>query len=288
MPPTHKTPPLIEFKGTTLPIVTVSLRSLQLGELGEAASALFGDDPFFDGDAAVLDLSQAGPVSSAKWQFLKELFRTHGLNVIGVRGGSEELRQSARAAGLPSYAAFDRSARALPPADEERAAPPPAAAPALEAAAVVEAVPPPAPPAARSERKPEPAASAGATSAKASTKAATLFLTRPLRSGQQIYARGGDLIVLAAVNSGAEVIADGHIHIYAPLHGRALAGASGDTDARIFSTRFDAQLVSIAGLYRTFDSGVPADLAGKAVQVRLAEKSGESSGKLVVEPLQTD
>jgi hypothetical protein len=78
---------------------------------------------------------------------------------------------------------------------------------------------------------------------------------------------------------GAEVIADGHIHIYAPLHGRALAGASGDTDARIFCTRFDAQLVSVAGLYRTFDSGVPAELAGKAVQVRLAEKSGESLRK---------
>jgi septum site-determining protein MinC len=112
---TTSTPPLIEFKGSTLPVVTVSLRSLQLGELGEAANALFGDDPFFDGEAAVLDLSQAGAVSSAKWQFLKELFRTHGLNVMGVRGGSDELRQSARTAGLPTYAAVDRSARALPP-----------------------------------------------------------------------------------------------------------------------------------------------------------------------------
>jgi septum site-determining protein MinC len=137
MPQNNITPPLIEFKGSTLPVVTVSLRSLQLGELGEAANALFGDDPFFDGEAAVLDLSQAGAVSSAKWQFLKELFRTHGLNVMGVRGGSDELRQSARTAGLPTYAAVDRSARALPPADEERSAPPPTGAPAM-AAAVVE------------------------------------------------------------------------------------------------------------------------------------------------------
>ncbi|MER2515929.1 MAG: septum site-determining protein MinC [Candidatus Accumulibacter phosphatis] len=271
MPQNNITPPLIEFKGSTLPVVTVSLRSLQLGELGEAANALFGDDPFFDGEAAVLDLSQAGAVSSAKWQFLKELFRAHGLNVMGVRGGSDELRQSARTAGLPTYAAVDRSARALPPADEERSGPAPTGAPAMAAAA-----PPPAPPAA----KPEPTAST-----LASTKSATLFLTRPLRSGQQIYARGGDLVVLAAINSGAEVIADGHIHIYAPLHGRALAGASGDTEARIFSTRFDAQLVSIAGLYRTFDSGVPADLAGQTVQVRLTEKTGDSLGKLIVEPI---
>ncbi|MEF8734237.1 MAG: septum site-determining protein MinC [Candidatus Accumulibacter meliphilus] len=275
MPQNNITPPLIEFKGSTLPVVTVSLRSLQLGELGEAANALFGDDPFFDGEAAVLDLSQAGAVSSAKWQFLKELFRTHGLNVMGVRGGSDELRQSARTAGLPTYAAVDRSARALPRADEERSEPPPTGVPAMETAA-----PPPAPAATRPEAKPEPS-----TGTLASTKSATLFLTRPLRSGQQIYARGGDLIVLAAVNSGAEVIADGHIHIYAPLHGRALAGASGDTEARIFSTRFDAQLVSIAGLYRTFDSGVPADLAGQTVQVRLTEKTGDSLGKLVVEPI---
>ncbi|MFW5396066.1 MAG: septum site-determining protein MinC [Candidatus Accumulibacter regalis] len=274
MPPTNKTPPLIEFKGTTLPIVTVSLRSLQLGELGEAASALFGDDPFFDGEAAVLDLSQAAAASSAKWQFLKELFRTHGLNVIGVRGGSDELRESARTAGLPTYAAVDRSLRAAPRADDERPAP---------------AAPPPVPEA-KSEAKPEPAREAKPEPAAASTgaRSPTLFLTRPLRSGQQIYARGGDLVVLAAVNSGAEVIADGNIHIYAPLHGRALAGASGDTGARIFSTRFDAQLVSVAGLYRTFDSGVPSDLAGKAVQVRLAEKTGDSSGKLVVEPLRTE
>jgi septum site-determining protein MinC len=278
MPQNNKTPPLIEFKGSTLPVVTVSLRSLQLGELGEAANALFGDDPFFDGEAAVLDLSQAGAVSSAKWQFLKELFRTHGLNVMGVRGGSDELRQSARTAGLPTYAAFDRSARALPRLMRSVQRHAPTGAPAMAGSSAAAS-------AARSKReaKPEPAAPA-----RASTKSATLFLTRPLRSGQQIYARGGDLIVLAAVNSGAEVIADGHIHIYAPLHGRALAGASGDTEARIFSTRFDAQLVSIAGLYRTFDSGVPADLAGKTVQVRLTEKTGDSSGKLVVEPLQTD
>jgi septum site-determining protein MinC len=94
--------------------------------------------------------------------------------------------------------------------------------------------------------------------------------------------------VLAAVNAGAEVIADGNIHIYAPLHGRALAGASGAAEARIICTRFDAELVSVAGLYRTFDSGVPVDMAGRPVQVRLAKAPGAEPGKLIVEPLQTD
>jgi septum site-determining protein MinC len=116
----------------------------------------------------------------------------------------------------------------------------------------------------------------------------TLFIDRPLRSGQQIYARGGDLVVLAAVNAGAEVIADGSIHIYAPLRGRALAGAGGAENARILCTRFEAELVSIAGLYRTFDTGVPVELAGKPVQVLLNTSPSESTGRLIIEPLTTD
>lgn len=270
MPPTTKTSQLIEFKGTTLPIVVISLRSLQTADLADAASTLFGDDPFFDGDAAVLELSAAGDAVSAKWQILKEVLRAHGLNVIGVRGGSEELRQSAGKAGLPTYAAAERSPRTAAVGDAA-SAPPPAIEAPVETPAVKETSP----------AAPPPAVTAPAA-------VPTMFVTRPLRSGQQLYARGGDLVVLAAVNSGAEVIADGNIHIYAPLHGRALAGASGSTEARIICTHFDPQLVSVAGLYRTFDGGVPAELAGKPVQVRLVEKPGESTSKLVVERLQTD
>jgi len=107
----------------------------------------------------------------------------------------------------------------------------------------------------------------------------TLVVDKPLRSGQQVYARGGDLVVLAVVNFGAEVIADGSIHVYAPLRGRAIAGARGNTDARIFSTCMEPQLVSIAGIYRTTDTALPADVAAKPAQVRL---DGE---KLLVEPL---
>ncbi len=250
MPRTNKTIQLIEFKGTTLPVVVITLRSLQAEALAEAASALFGDDEFFDGDAALLELSQLVDVPDADWRRVKQVLKTHGLNVIGVRGGSEQLRYGAAFAGLPTYPACERST-AMP-------APPPVA-------------PPPEPPA------PLPPAAA-----------ATRYIDRPLRSGQQVYSRGGDLVVLAAVNAGAEVIADGNIHIYAPLHGRALAGASGSAAARIFCTRFDAELVSVAGLYRTFDGGVPADLAGRPVQVRLSQGPGEETGKLIVAALLTD
>ena len=265
MPRTDKKKQLIEFKGTTLPVVAVTLRSLQAEALSKAASALFGDDAFFDGDAALLELSQLGDEHAADWTLIKQIFKTHGLHVIGVRSGSDELRLSAAAAGLPAFAASERAPR---PAASSEAAPPPVEA----APAAVDLTPPPVP------------------SAPASMP--TMVIDRPLRSGQQIYARGSDLVVLAAVNAGAEVIADGSIHIYAPLRGRALAGANGDAGARIFTTRFEAELVSIAGVYRTFETGVAKELAGRPVQVQLvetaAESAGEATSKLSIEALQTN
>jgi len=110
----------------------------------------------------------------------------------------------------------------------------------------------------------------------------TLIVDKPLRSGQRVYAKGSDLVVLAVVSHGAEVIADGNIHIYAPLRGRALAGAMGDTGARIFATCMEPQLLSIAGIYRTTETELPASVLGKPGQVKL---NGE---KLVVEPLTID
>jgi septum site-determining protein MinC len=99
--------------------------------------------------------------------------------------------------------------------------------------------------------------------------AGTMVIDTPVRAGQRIYARGCDLIITATVNNGAEVIADGSIHIYAALNGRALAGASGDPSARIFALSMTPELVSIAGVYRTFDDGFPAELARQPNQVRL-------------------
>ena len=102
-----------------------------------------------------------------------------------------------------------------------------------------------------------------------SAPAQALIIDTPVRAGQRIYARGTDLIITAVVNNGAEIIADGSIHVYAPLHGRALAGASGNAGARIFALQLEPELVSIAGVYRTFDEGVPADMARTPVQIRL-------------------
>ncbi|MDR7268762.1 septum site-determining protein MinC [Pelomonas saccharophila] len=116
---------------------------------------------------------------------------------------------------------------------------------------------------------------------KPAVPAPTLVIDKPLRSGQQVYAKGGDLVVLAVVSHGAEVIADGSIHIYAPLRGKAIAGARGDTSARIYTQSLEAELLAIAGIYRTAENALPADVAGKPAQVYL---QGE---KLLLQPLQS-
>ena len=99
----------------------------------------------------------------------------------------------------------------------------------------------------------------------------TLVIDKPLRSGQQVYSKG-DLVVLGLVSYGAEVIAEGNIHIYAPLRGRALAGVHGNHAARIFCTCLEPELISIAGIYRTTENALPADVLGKPVQVRLDQE----------------
>lgn len=93
---------------------------------------------------------------------------------------------------------------------------------------------------------------------------------QPVRSGQRVYARHRDLVVTAAVGAGAEVMADGCVHVYGPLRGRAMAGAHGDTSTRVFCQEFRAELVSVAGVFRVFET-LPEELAGRPVQVWLQE-----------------
>ena len=125
----------------------------------------------------------------------------------------------------------------------------------------------PAAPAARA-----PAAAAAAEPARRAAAAAPQkrLVTAPVRSGTQIYARGSDLVVTAAVSPGAELVADGNIHVYGALRGRALAGASGDTAARIFCTRLEAELVSIAGRYLVSEQ-MPPEQRGSPVQIALVD-----------------
>lgn len=127
--------------------------------------------------------------------------------------------------------------------------------------------------------KPAPAAKSKTKAATATGRAPTKIITKPVRAGTQIYAKDGDLIIMASVNAGAEVIADGNIHIYAPLRGRALAGANGDTDARIFCKQLEAELVSIAGHYLLNEKMKMDNNAQNMVQIYLA------NNKLAIEIL---
>lgn len=109
------------------------------------------------------------------------------------------------------------------------------------------------------------------------TKSPTMLIKQPVRSGQQIYARGGDLVVMSSVGAGAEVLADGHIHIYGSLRGRALAGVQGDTQARIFCNNLDAELLSIAGQYKISDD-IPQDAKNGLVQIYLDNEQMKIQG----------
>ena len=242
-----RTRAVFEFKSATLPLIAVILKTADLALLAEALDAQLADSPdFFEQEPVVIDLSQLEE-DEAELDFhaLRQLLARHQTQPIAVRGGSEAQQAAARAAGL--------SIAAMP------VAPPPP-----RAAAPVPAASSPAPQIVR--EVPVPASG-------------TLVIDRPLRSGQQVYARGGDVILLDIVNFGAEVIADGHVHVYAPLRGKAIAGARGNTEARIFSTCMEAQLVAIAGIYRTSEVALPADVAGKPAQVWLDDQ------KLVFEPI---
>ena len=115
-----------------------------------------------------------------------------------------------------------------------------------------------------------PAKDGPTLAAESGAEAQVMVIDTPVRAGQRIYARGCDLIITAVVNNGAEIIADGSIHVYSSLYGRALAGASGNPQARIFALAMEPELVSIAGVYRTFEDGFTPEMKGGPAQIRLA------------------
>jgi septum site-determining protein MinC len=243
-------PASFEIKSANLPLVALLLKSGDLAVLETELQRQFGEVPgFFDGDPLVVDLSplmadQAVPDFAA----LVALLRRHRMAPLAAKGGNAQQMEAALQAGLV----------AAPEAAVLRAPDPIVETVVQEVVQEVEVI------------REVPVAGPAA-----------LVVDKPLRSGQQVYARGRDLVVLAMVNPGAEVIADGNVHVYAPLRGKAIAGARGDTQARIFSLCLEAELISIAGTYRTSETPLPAEVRGKPAQIRLV---GE---KLVMDVLKT-
>lgn len=166
---------------------------------------------------------------------------------IGTTGGTPELRNAALSHGLPPLRVAKEGADfTIPTPGEGDAAGEPHIPPPPPVAAAPPAPPPPAP----------------------GTQRPTMLVETPVRAGQRVYAEGSDLIVTATVNAGGEVIADGNVHVYGTLRGRAIAGGGNNTDARVFALNFDPELVSIAGYYAVRD-GLGQAPIGRAVQVRL-------------------
>ncbi len=254
----------LDFKSATLYAIRVVLQHADTADLIRALEKRMVDaGAFFENEPVVIDASRVEEL--VDWPALIKALRDHRLPVIGVVAQGDNLA-AAQACGLTLV---DLSASPARNATDAKTA-------AAVAEPVSSVVPTPI------AKKPTPtqiktaaskaqseAAQAEAQHAETPLAAPTMVVRGPLRSGQRVYARNSDLIVMGVVSQGAEVIADGNIHIYGPLRGKAMAGAHGDAAARIFTTGLDAELVAIAGVYRVIDAKLPTDLHQKPAMISL-------------------
>jgi septum site-determining protein MinC len=256
------------------PLTVLRLRTTDVAVINKQLRAKVAQMPQFFQDAPVLlDLGGLGE-GAGRLPFgeLAAVLRTCKMVPVAITNAEDDARTRAASAGFgyvapPAPKGGGRAAMEMPnPSPVERAPviPAPVEAPARSAGPTPEAAP-----ARREAAAPQPARV---------VHRPPLVIRQPVRSGQIIYAEGTDLVVLAPVNPGAEVMADGHIHIYSTLRGRAVAGAQGMTDARIFCQKLDAELVAISGAY-LLNEDLPIECKGKSAQINL------ESGVCRVSPL---
>lgn len=236
-----------QIKGGRISVTTLELTRYDYGGFNDQLSRAVSAAPqLFDQMPIVFGLEKLAPDAFVDFIEICQICQFHGLTPVAIRGGTPELQTAATVAGLASLPAQSRrSAKAVEMVPQAEPAP-------------VREIPQPA-------QEPQAAAPE-----KTAPPRPSRVVTTPIRSGQQVYAQGGDLIVMASVSAGAEILADGNIHVYGPLRGRALAGIQGDAEARIFCQSLEAELVSIAGHYR-----INEDLRGalwrKPVRIELAD-----------------
>jgi septum site-determining protein MinC len=253
-----------DIKSTLLPLESVIIRSKNLDQVINDLQSRFSKHPdFFDNDPVLLDLTHTGGEEGSEIFDLAELYQVlkkYKMNPVALRSNSASHQAWAELAGL--FLISDSQLgppKKIPPAKTQETINHSASAQNHELNAPQQP-----------SNEPALALTPAPTSA--------LIIDKPLRSGQHVYAKGRDLVVMAMVNPGAEIMADGHIHVYAPLRGKAIAGARGNQEARIYTTCLEAELLSIAGIYRTSDTPIPKEVAGKPAQVRLIDE------KLVMQP----
>jgi septum site-determining protein MinC len=261
-----KKSPFFELRSGSVDTLLFVVKTTDLDAMRAELTRRFEATPeFFANDVVAVDVRRLAENERVPLAEIAQLLESVRMRPVGVVA---ELQQSwAAQSALPLLEARDRRGAAAKSADEDTAS-----TPAADSATATDA----ATPGASAAASAEPAAAAEPV--RLATSSQTMVVEKPLRSGQRIYAKG-DLVVLGLVSYGAEVIAEGNIHIYAPLRGRALAGVQGNHDARIFCTCLEPELISIAGIYRTTENPLPADVLGKPVQIWLEEE------KLMIEPL---
>lgn len=266
--------PVFQLKGSMLAVTVLELAHNDLSRLDRQLADKVAQAPnFFRDTPLVLALDKLpGGEGQLDLQGVLDICRRHGLRTLAIRANREEDLRLATMLDIPVLPPSGSRDRPLEPRDA-------AAAPANEG--IVRRP--------RSEKLAEPVVEKAIDKAsdktvdqapeKAPEKPAepsapavrpTKLVTSPVRGGVQIYAAGGDLIVLAPVSPGAELLADGNIHVYGPMRGRALAGVKGDTSARIFCQQLGAELVSIAGNYKVAEDLRRSPQWGQAVHVSLS------------------
>ena len=266
-----------EVKSSRLEMLSLRLHTADLAQLSQFLRKkkdkyqVLGALPF------VLDLDDLTD-ADADLSAIVSLLARQGIAVIAARGAEQRWADKVHAAGLfylshehkkaveTEIDEHEKAACTVPAAEPTEDSVTEAAADTTDSVAETQAesaaennVQ-----AAEEEKQPAPAADDHAPRP-------TLVINSPVRTGQQVYAKNADLIVMGMVSEGAEVIADGNIHVYAPLRGRALAGESGDKTARIFAQSMQAELVSVAGIYRVFEQNLPPHLHKHAVKIELQE-----------------
>jgi len=233
-------PTVVDIRYGQMGLVLVRIRTTDPGTILDELTGRIATAPhFFRRTGVCLDLSALENTPDiADVRTVIDAIRRAGMLAIGLAGDSAEVDAVSKALNMPILSGFRASRSPISVAQPTPAAP--AAAPAAAELAEL-----------------------------ADSSLATLIQHQTVRSGQRIYARNRDLVVTAGIGAGAEVIADGCLHIYGSLRGRAMAGARGQLTARVFCQEFYAELVSIAGVFRVFET-IPAELAGKPVQAWLA------------------
>ncbi|WP_447554226.1 septum site-determining protein MinC [Vreelandella sp. EE22] len=230
------------FKGGMLPMTVMELSSADPEQIRRQLAGKLSQSPaFFQHTPVVLSVEKLDEPHLAL-ERICAVCRDHKLLPVAVRGGPEPVRQSAWALGLGWFA----------PVEEGRAR-------------TLESVE-------RTSVQPEPAHSTELASDPAAV--ATRLFRGTVRSGQQVSAAEGDLVVIGAVNAGAEVLAAGSIHVYGALRGRALAGIHGNTQAGIYCRELEAELLSVAGNYKRLED-IDSKLLGCAAQVHFSQEQLE-------------